>query len=70
MYLFGGAYLVSVGNYLLLFIYAVYVVFSSFRFSVLRFFFRSLREQTQRTLWTKNSVLDATAIGNSFLHIH
>ena len=53
--LFGGAYLVSVGNYLLLFIYAVYFLFSSFRFFVFFFFF-PLQEQTQRRLWTKNRV--------------
>ena len=48
MYLFSG-------NYLLLFIYAVYFLFSSFRFSIFCFF-SPLREQTQRRLWTKNRV--------------
>ena len=54
--LFGGAYLVLVGNYLLLFIYAVYFLFTSFRFFVFYFFFL-LREQTQRRLWTKVAIL-------------
>ena len=42
------------GNYLLLFIYAVYFLFSSFHFSIFCFFFPPLRKQTQRRLWTKN----------------
>ena len=41
--LFGGAYLVLVGNYLLLFIYAVYFLFTSFRFFVFYFFFPAAR---------------------------
>ena len=70
MYLFGGAYLVSVviTYYCLYTLFMLCFLLSVFPFYV--FFSRSLREQTQRTLWAKNSVLHATAIGNSFLHIH
>ena len=70
MYLFGGAYLVPLGNYLLLFIYAVYVVFSFFCFSVFCFFFPVARTNSVNVVDQKQSVLDATAIGNFFLHKH
>ena len=70
MYLFGGAYLVSLGNYLLLFIYAVNVVFSFFCFSLLFFFSPVARTNSTNVVDQKQSVLDATAIGNFFLHKH
>ena len=70
MYLFGGAYLVPLGNYLLLFIYAVYVVFSFFCFSVFCFFFPVARTNSANVVDQKQSALDATAIGNFFLHKH
>ena len=63
----------AIGNvflhkHLLLFIYAVYVVFSSFRFL---FFFPPLREQNlANVVDQKQSFLDATTIGNFSLHKH
>ena len=51
-------------------IYADYVVFSSFRFSVFCFFSRAARTNSANVVNQKQSVLDAIAIGNSFLHKH
>ena len=69
MYLFGGA-LFSFNGQLLLFIYTDYVVFSSFRFSVFCFFFPAARTNSATVVNQKQSVLGATATGNSFLHKH
>ena len=74
MYLFSGDLLVSMGNYLLLFIYCLYTLImlcfllSVFLFSI--FFFPATRTNSANVVNQKQSVLDATAIGNSFLHKH
>ena len=70
MYIFGVDLFSFSGNYLLLFIYTDYVVFSSFRFSVFCFFFPAARTNSANVVNQKQSVPDATAIGNSFLHKH
>ena len=71
MYLFGGAYLVPLGNYLLLFIYdRLCCVFFFLFFCFLFFFFPVARTNSVNVVDQKQSVLDATAIGNFFLHKH
>ena len=68
-YKMSSSFFVCVRGYY--FIYVDYVVFSSFRFSVFCFFFSpAARTNSTNVVNQKQSVLDAIAIGNSFLHKH